>query len=158
MTKCPNCGNEVSGDDFCSECGFKFNHTSKENKHYCPKCGFETSIKDEFCQKCGAKINSKSNNGNLLSFDKTIFYPIILGFIFILIAIFFASRLVLILCLFAAGFLFEFKSDNGFINSILVAVIPAILFIILMQNIYYLLMCFIPPITGCFIATAYRRR
>ena len=44
MVKCPKCGNEVSGDDFCSECGLKLNHTSKENKHYCPECGFETKI------------------------------------------------------------------------------------------------------------------
>ena len=95
---------------------------------------------------------------NLLSFNKTNLYPIILGFIFLLIAILFASRLVLVLCLFAAGFLFEFKSDNAFLNSILVAVIPGILFIITMQNIYYLLMCFIPPIAGCFIAATYRRR
>ena len=28
MVKCPKCGNEVSGDDFCSECGLKLNHTS----------------------------------------------------------------------------------------------------------------------------------
>lgn len=90
--------------------------------------------------------------------NKTNLYPIILGFIFLLIAILFASRLVLVLCLFAAGFLFEFKSDNAFFNSILVAVIPSILFIITMQNIYYLLMCFIPPIAGCFIAATYRRR
>lgn len=34
MIRCPKCGNEVSGDDFCSECGLKLNHTSKENKHY----------------------------------------------------------------------------------------------------------------------------
>ncbi len=148
MVKCPNCGNEVSRDEFCSKCGLKLNHTSKKHKHYCPKCGFETSVRDEFCQKCGAKINGKSDN----------LYPIILGFIFLLIAILFASRLVLVLCLFAAGFLFEFKSDNAFLNSILVAVIPGILFIITMQNIYYLLMCFIPPIAGCFIAATYRRR
>lgn len=158
MIRCPKCGNEVSGDDFCSECGLKLNHTSKENKHYCPECGFETSIKDKFCQKCGAKINGKSDNDDLLSFNKTNLYPIILGFIFLLIAILFASRLVLVLCLFAVGFLFEFKSDNAFLNSILVAVIPGILFIITMQNIYYLLMCFIPPIAGCFIAATYRTR
>lgn len=158
MIRCPKCGNEVSGDDFCSECGLKLNHTSKKNKHYCPECGFETSIKDKFCQKCGAKINGKSDNDDLLSFNKTNLYPIILGFIFLLIAILFASRLVLVLCLFAAGFLFEFKSDNAFLNSILVAIIPGILFIITMQNIYYLLMCFIPPIAGCFIAATYRRR
>ena len=91
-----------------------------------------------FCQKCGAKINGKSDNDDLLRFNKTNLYPIILGFIFLLIAILFASRLVLVLCLFAAGFLFEFKSDNAFLNSILVAVIPGILFIITMQNIYYL--------------------
>ena len=158
MVKCPNCGNEVSRDEFCSKCGLKLNHTSKKHKHYCPKCGFETSVRDEFCQKCGAKINGKSDNRNLLSFNKTNLYPIILGFIFLLIAILFASRLVLVLCLFAAGFFFEFKSDNAFLNSILVAVIPGILFIITMQNIYYLLMCFIPPIAGCFIAATYRRR
>lgn len=116
------------------------------------------SEEDKFCQKCGAKINGKSDNDDWLSFNKTNLYPIILGFIFLLIAILFASRLVLVLCLFAAGFLFEFKSDNAFLNSILVAVIPGILFIITMQNIYYLLMCFIPPIAGCFIAATYRRR
>lgn len=103
MIRCPKCGNEVSGDDFCSECGLKLNHTSKENKHYCPKCGFETSIKDKFCQKCGAKINGKSDNDDLLSFNKTNLYPIILGFIFLLIAILFASRLVLVLCFICSG-------------------------------------------------------
>lgn len=30
MIRCPKCGNEVSGDDFCSECGLKLNHTSKK--------------------------------------------------------------------------------------------------------------------------------
>ena len=132
MVKCPNCGNEVSRDDFCSECGLKLNHTSKKHKHYCPECGFETSVRDEFCQKCGAKINGKSDNRNFSDFCST--------------------------SVFVAGFLFEFKSDNAFLNSILVAVIPGILFIITMQNIYYLLMCFIPPIAGCFIAATYRRR
>ena len=29
MVKCPNCGNEVSRDEFCSKCGLKLNHTSK---------------------------------------------------------------------------------------------------------------------------------
>lgn len=55
MVKCPNCGNEVSRDEFCSKCGLKLNHTSKENKHYCPECGFETSIKINFAKNAVQK-------------------------------------------------------------------------------------------------------
>ena len=67
MIRCPKCGNEVSGDDFCSECGLKLNHTSKENKHYCPECGFETSIKDKFCSNCGThELKATNQVGNNL--------------------------------------------------------------------------------------------
>lgn len=148
MIKCPNCGNEVNGEDFCSRCGFKF------KKHYCPKCGFETSIKDEFCQKCGVRIN----NENVVSFNKIKLFPFILGIISILILLFSSSKIVFILCLLLAGFLFGFKSNKAYINSILVGVIPAIFFIVITMNIYYLLMCFIPPIIGCYVAIVCKKR
>ena len=131
MIKCPNCGNEVNENDFCSKCGFKL------------------SMRDEFCQKCGAGIN----NNAFSSFNKTsMIFPFVLGIIPILILLYFPSKLLFVLCLFVAGFLFELKSDNGLINSILFAIIPAIFFIVLIQSIAYLLMCFIPPIIGCYVA------
>lgn len=141
---------ECCGDDLAKfgQITRKLSNKLNEDK----KHKFSDNLDDVF------NFDEEIKYDDLLSFNKTNLYPIILGFIFLLIAILFASRLVLVLCLFAAGFLFEFKSDNAFLNSILVAVIPGILFIIIMQNIYYLLMCFIPPIAGCFIAATYRRR
>lgn len=162
MIKCPNCGNEVNEDDFCSKCGFKLRtkqHTLQDNKQHCPNCGFKTSIRDEFCQKCGARIKGKSNNKVFSSFNKTsMIFPLVLGIVPILILLSFPSKILFVICLFVAGFLFGLKSNNALINSILFAVIPAIFFIILIQSIAYLLMCFIPSIIGCYLASKYIKR
>lgn len=83
------------------------------------------------------KINGKSDNDDLLSFNKTNLYPIILGFIFLLIAILFASRLVLVLCLFAAGFLLNLNQTMHFLIVFLVAVIQ--LFYLLSQCKIYII-------------------
>lgn len=149
MIKCPNCGNKVDGNDFCPKCGFKLKTKPQNLQHHCPNCGFKTSMRDEFCQKCGARINNKVFS----RFNKTsMIFPLVLGIVPILILLSFPSKLLFVLCLFVAGFLFGLKSDNALINSILFAVIPAIFFIVLIQNIAYLLMCFIPPIIGCYVA------
>lgn len=146
MIICPKCKNEVNEDDYCSKCGFKLNNTTLiENRQFCPSCGFENHTRDNFCKKCGASFNSSSHNMN---FNKPILYPIILGIISIAILLIILSKILFILCLLAFGFLFGFKSDRWFINSILVGVIPAIFFIILIPGIFYVLMSFVSPVIG----------
>ncbi len=157
MIICPKCKNEVNEDDFCSKCGFKLNN-SRENRQFCPSCGFENHTRDNFCQKCGASFNSLSPNMKISKFNNPIVYAIILGIISIVILLISVSKIVFILCLIAFGLLFGFKSDRWFINSILVGVIPAIFFIILIPGIFYVLMSFVAPVIGGYIGYYLREK
>ncbi len=156
MIICPKCKNEVNEDDFCSKCGFKLNNpTSRENRQFCPSCGFENHTRDNFCQKCGASFNSSSHN---MKFNKPILYPIFLGIISMAILLISTSKILFILCLLVCGFLFGFKSDRWFINSILVGVIPIIFFIILIPRISYILMSFVPLVIGGYIGYSLKEK
>jgi RNA polymerase subunit RPABC4/transcription elongation factor Spt4 len=53
--QCPNCKNEINGDEnFCPHCG-----TSLGN--LCPVCHYPVSPQDKFCPNCGQKL--KEDNG-----------------------------------------------------------------------------------------------
>lgn len=151
MIICPKCGNEVNEDDFCSKCGSSLKiNTSRKNVRFCPTCGFGNTTRDNFCQKCGASLNSKSSNNKLYVPDIK-FLPFILGIVSVLILLFSASKILFIICLCAFGFLFGFRHEKWFINSILVAVIPAIFFIVLIPHVSYVLMSIVPSILGGYI-------
>ena len=52
MTKCKNCGTEVSSvDKFCPKCG-----ASLSDKKVCPKCGATNMSENTKCSACGADL------------------------------------------------------------------------------------------------------
>ena len=59
MVKCNNCGAEVSGSDFCFNCGEKV-ETYEFNSDVCPKCGTKNGKNTAFCRECGYKLDNIS--------------------------------------------------------------------------------------------------
>lgn len=55
MVKCPNCGAEVVGSDFCFNCGEKVDKTETPSD-ICPKCGAKNDKNTNFCRECGYKL------------------------------------------------------------------------------------------------------
>jgi predicted amidophosphoribosyltransferase len=52
-TICPNCGEQISGDDqFCGRCGKKIPPAVP----LCPKCGAEFQTGNKFCGECGQNL------------------------------------------------------------------------------------------------------
>lgn len=49
---CPRCGAEVSGGNFCSQCGASLETGS------CPSCGADAPPGDRFCTQCGASLST----------------------------------------------------------------------------------------------------
>lgn len=61
LTKCPSCGNEISGSaKFCPNCGYK------NEKKTCPECGAKVGISDTVCKECGYPLQKK-NAQNIIS-------------------------------------------------------------------------------------------
>lgn len=57
MVKCPNCGAEVVGSDFCFNCGEKVDKTETPSD-ICPKCGAKNDKNTNFCRECGYKLEN----------------------------------------------------------------------------------------------------
>ena len=57
MVKCPNCGAEVVGSDFCFNCGEKVDKTEVPSD-ICPKCGAKNDKNTNFCRECGYKLEN----------------------------------------------------------------------------------------------------
>lgn len=67
VTKCPNCGADVSLDAaFCNACGTKIppaakveDISSNESGALCPKCHNPVTAGNAFCNHCGTKIEQR---------------------------------------------------------------------------------------------------
>ncbi len=61
ITKCPNCGVEISANTlFCGSCGQRIENSESKapikQKNFCPQCGTEITEQASFCGKCGYKF------------------------------------------------------------------------------------------------------
>lgn len=68
MVKCPECGEEVSDNNFCGHCGAKL---KKEN--VCPHCNAKIEEDNIFCPECGKKLeeDSESDKKDQVTDDKS---------------------------------------------------------------------------------------
>ncbi len=57
MVKCQNCGVEVSGSNFCFNCGEKIENY-ENSSDICPRCGTKNSKNTAFCNECGYKLDN----------------------------------------------------------------------------------------------------
>lgn len=57
MVKCNNCGAEVTGSDFCFNCGAKVEKFESDSS-ICPMCGTKNTKNTSFCIECGNKLSN----------------------------------------------------------------------------------------------------
>ena len=58
MVRCSKCGSEVTGSDFCFNCGEKVEKTETDSG-ICPKCGTQNNKNTNFCVGCGYRLNDE---------------------------------------------------------------------------------------------------
>ncbi len=78
ITKCPNCGAEVSiGAVFCSTCGSKMPQEKKEEEplpegmRRCPGCDAVVPKENLFCNQCGMKLEPEQSEEPVESTEET---------------------------------------------------------------------------------------